>query len=71
MEEITVSGHGKSILSLEAFRRLSDVPPEVEWFANIQNPNTRDAYRRDVAQFMGFLGIKAAIINKGSNLMGN
>jgi site-specific recombinase XerD len=58
MEEITVSGSGHTLLSAEAFKRLSDVPPEVEWFADIQNPNTRDGYRRDVAQFMEFLGIK-------------
>lgn len=37
MEEITVSGSGKSLLSAEAFKRLSEVPPEVEWFADIQN----------------------------------
>jgi site-specific recombinase XerD len=58
MEEIAVSPSGENLLSAEAFRRLSEVPPEVEWFADIQNPNTRDAYRRDVAQFMSFLGIK-------------
>jgi site-specific recombinase XerD len=58
MEEITVPSHGNSMLTDDAFRRLSAVPPEVEWFADIQNPNTRDAYRRDVAQFMAYLGIK-------------
>ena len=58
MEEIVVLGSGKTLLTDEAFKRLSDVPPEVEWFADIQNPNTRDGYRRDVAQFMEFLGIK-------------
>ncbi|HYG33770.1 MAG TPA: tyrosine-type recombinase/integrase [Clostridia bacterium] len=58
MEEITLSPSGESLLSADAFRRLAEVPPEVEWFADIQNPNTRDAYRRDVAQFMSFLGIK-------------
>jgi len=58
MEEMVVLGAGKNLLSVEAFKRLSEVPPEVEWFANIQNPNTRDAYRRDVARFMEFIGIK-------------
>jgi site-specific recombinase XerD len=61
MEEIAVSGFGNTMLSAEAFKRLSDVPPEVEWFADIQNKNTRDAYRRDVVQFMGFLGIKTPV----------
>ncbi len=41
----------------EQFRRLADVPPEVEWFANLTNPNTRRAYRSDVRGFMTFLGI--------------
>ena len=58
MEEIAVPGSGHTLLSAEAFKRLAEVPPEVEWFADIQNPNTRDGYRRDVAQFMEFLGIK-------------
>ena len=58
MEEIVVSGSGETLLSAEAFKGLSEVPPEVEWLADIQNPNTRDGYRRDVAQFMLFLGIQ-------------
>ena len=57
MEDIVVSGSGKTLLSDEAFKRLSDVPPEVEWFADIQRQNTRDGYRRDVAQFMEFLRV--------------
>ncbi len=35
-----------------------DVPSELEWFANIRNPNTRRAYRRDVQQFVRFTGIE-------------
>ena len=31
-------------LTAEEFRHLTDVPPEVEWFANITNPRTRRAY---------------------------
>ncbi len=58
MEEIVVSQSGKTLLNSEAFRRLAEVPPEIEWFADLQNPNTRAAYRRDVAQFMSFLGIQ-------------
>ena len=45
------------MLKADEFRRLSDIPPEVEWFADIQNLNTREAYRRDLGQFMAFLGI--------------
>lgn len=41
----------------EAFRRLAEIPPEIEWFANLTNANTRRAYRSDVRGFMAFLGI--------------
>ncbi len=44
-------------LDEDQFRRLEDVPPEIEWFANITNLNTRRAYRADVRGFMEFLGI--------------
>lgn len=57
MDEI-IPTSGGSLLHDEAFRRLSEIPPEVEWFADIQNANTREAYRRDLAQFMAFLGIE-------------
>jgi len=33
------------------------VPPETEWFANIDNPYTRRAYRNDLKEFMTFAGI--------------
>ncbi len=45
-------------LTDEQFRGLAQVPPEVEWFANIRNPNTRKAYRRDVQDFSLFVGIQ-------------
>ena len=32
MEEIVVPVSGQTLLSAEAFKRLSDVPPEAEWF---------------------------------------
>ncbi len=44
-------------LQRQAFERLEDVPPEIEWFANIQNKHTRRAYLTDVQQFQQFLGI--------------
>ena len=47
----------RSLLTQEEFQRLADVPPEAEWFANIQNANTRRAYRNDLRQFMTFVGI--------------
>lgn len=53
-------GSGLS-LDDEQFRRLADVPPEIEWFANLTNPNTRRAYRSDLGSFMQFLGIAQPI----------
>ena len=35
-------------LSRAEFQGLGKVPPEVEWFANLDNPRTRRAYRLDV-----------------------
>src|SRR5258706_4395502 len=49
---------GERLLSKPEFQRLSEVPPEVEWFANLENENTRRAYRNDVGTFMRFVGIK-------------
>jgi site-specific recombinase XerD len=46
------------MLTRAEFQRLSDIPPEAEWFANITNPNTRRAYRNDISQFMKFVGIE-------------
>jgi integrase/recombinase XerD len=40
------------------FHRLADVPPEVEWFANLSNPSTRRAYENAVKDFMRFTGIE-------------
>lgn len=45
-------------LTAEEFRHLADVPPEVEWFANITNPRTRRAYRLDLEDFSKFAGIQ-------------
>ena len=36
---------------------LAEVPPEVEWFANIDNPQTRRAYENALQDFMRFIGI--------------
>jgi integrase/recombinase XerD len=40
------------------FSGLSELPPELEWFANIPNPQTRRAYRGDLADFQRFIGIE-------------
>lgn len=46
-------------LTAREFQSLADVPPEAEWFANIENVNTRRAYRNDVHDFMAFAGLQA------------
>jgi integrase/recombinase XerD len=46
------------LLSAAEFRRLAEVPPEVEWFANIRNASTRRAYENAIKDFMLFTGIK-------------
>ena len=45
------------LLTAAEFHRLADVPPEVEWFANLTNPSTRRAYEHAVGDFMHFTGI--------------
>ena len=45
-------------LTAPEFHQLAQVPPAAEWFANIDNPNTRRAYRNDLQEFMGFVGIQ-------------
>jgi hypothetical protein len=44
-------------LLAERFHRLADVPPEIEWFANIANASTRRAYETAIHDFTGFAGI--------------
>ncbi|EQD56745.1 phage integrase family site specific recombinase, partial [mine drainage metagenome] len=44
-------------LTAPEFHELAQVPPATEWFANIDNPNTRRAYRNDLEEFMTFVGI--------------
>ena len=46
------------LLTAAEFQTLADVPPEVEWFANLSNPNTRRAYEAAVKDFMRFAGIR-------------
>ena len=46
-------------LTAPEFHQLAQVPPAAEWFANIDSANTRRAYRNDLQEFMGFVGIAA------------
>jgi len=49
--------NGERLLTNAEFTALANVPPEVEWFANIVNPNSRRAYQNDLRHFMRFAGI--------------
>jgi integrase/recombinase XerD len=46
------------LLTSAEFQRLAEVPPEVEWFKNIRNSNTKRAYQNAIKDFMLFAGIK-------------
>src|SRR5271166_299908 len=46
------------LLTAAEFHKLADVPPEVEWFANLTNAHTRRAYENAVKDFMRFAGIE-------------
>ena len=39
------------------FGDLADLPPELEWLANLTNPKTRRAYKIDVEEFIAFAGL--------------
>ncbi|MGF6641728.1 tyrosine-type recombinase/integrase [Paraburkholderia sp. MM6662-R1] len=45
-------------LTAAQFQQLAAVPAEAEWFANLNNPRTRRAYRIDLHDFMDFTGIQ-------------
>ena len=38
-----MKGQGRALTAAE-FNKLAEVPPEIEWCANLRNPNTRLAY---------------------------
>ena len=45
------------LLTAAEFHQLADVPPEVEWFANLSNAHTRRVYENAIRDFMLFTGI--------------
>jgi site-specific recombinase XerD len=45
-------------LTTADFHHLTEVPPALTWFANIDNPQTRRAYQNDVEEFMAFAGLQ-------------
>jgi integrase/recombinase XerD len=47
----------KRLLTAAEFQGLADVPPEIEWFANLSSLATRRAYEHAIRDFMQFTGI--------------
>src|SRR5947209_8587312 len=45
------------VLTAAEFQGLADVPPEAEWFKNLDNDHTKRAYERAIKDFMLFAGI--------------
>jgi integrase/recombinase XerD len=46
------------VLTPAQYGDLAEVPPELEWLANITNSKTRAAYRIDVGEFSSFAGLR-------------
>jgi site-specific recombinase XerD len=46
------------VLTSPEFQALAAVPAASVWFANIDNANTRRAYRNDVEDFLAFCGVE-------------
>jgi integrase/recombinase XerD len=47
------------VLTAPEFQQLAEVPAETQWFANIDNPQTRRAYQSDLAGFIRFAGVQS------------
>ena len=45
------------VLTAPEFQQLAAVPPEAQWFANLDSAQTRRAYENDIRAFMRFVGI--------------
>lgn len=48
---------GEPLLTRPEFQGLADIPAEAEWFANIENPQTKRAYQADIKDFASFVGL--------------
>jgi len=46
------------ILEAAEFHRLSEIPFEIEWYANLSNEHTRRTYKMALQDFMQFTGIR-------------
>jgi site-specific recombinase XerD len=56
-QELIVNEGQDRILTRQEFFGLAEVPAEIEWFANINSPQTKRAYQTDMRDFMSFSGV--------------
>ena len=56
LPEVVATDPGR-LLTAARFQQLAEVPPEIEWFANLGNKSTRRAYENALQDFMQFTGI--------------
>ena len=47
-----------AILTTDQFQDLAEIPPELEWFANLTNTNTRRADQQDIRDFQTSAGLR-------------
>lgn len=59
-QDIVVRRVESRALTHEQFHQLNEVPAAAVWLANIDNENTRRAYRSDVEAFIAFCGVEHA-----------
>jgi hypothetical protein len=57
-KRVTVVQTAQNLLSAAQFQQLHTMPAAAEWFANINNLQTRRAYQVDIADFCSFVGIQ-------------
>lgn len=50
--------HPERALTAKQFQQLADVPPELEWSANLGSEKTRKAYQNDIRAFTQFVDIQ-------------
>ena len=58
MVDTTITLLPARVLSAPEYQRLAEVPPEAQWFANLDSAQTRRAYENDIRAFMRFVGIE-------------
>lgn len=59
-ELVKAHQNGQRRLTSVEFQTLAQVPAAVEWFANLDNPQTRRAYQNDLEDFCRFVGLASA-----------